>query len=53
MHIPRVEDWPVMPVVRAGFQLQAEGFFNENPSTHLKKPPQAKDTSCDHLKSKL
>jgi len=31
-HIPRVEDWPVMPVERAGFRLKPVGFFNQNPS---------------------
>lgn len=31
-HIPRPEDWPVMPVDRAGFSLQPLGFFGSNPS---------------------
>ena len=34
-HIPRPEDWPVMPVHRAGFQLQPIGFFNANPALDL------------------
>lgn len=31
-HVPRLEDWPVMPVVYAGFMLQPEGFFDRNPA---------------------
>jgi len=30
-HIPRPEDWPVMPVHRASFNLIPTGFFNQNP----------------------
>lgn len=30
-HIPRVEDWPVMPVERTGFQLKPSGFFSRSP----------------------
>ncbi|GAA1854198.1 primary-amine oxidase [Asanoa iriomotensis] len=31
-HFPRVEDWPVMPVDRAGFTLRPVGFFDRNPT---------------------
>jgi primary-amine oxidase len=31
-HIPRPEDWPVMPVERAGLALKPFGFFDANPS---------------------
>ena len=31
-HIPRPEDWPVMPVEYAGFTLVPVGFFDRNPS---------------------
>ncbi len=31
-HIPRPEDWPVMPVHRAGFKLVPSGFFDQNPT---------------------
>jgi primary-amine oxidase len=31
-HIPRPEDWPVMPIVRTGFTLVPLGFFSENPA---------------------
>jgi len=30
-HIPRTEDWPVMPVERAGFHLKPAGFFRRSP----------------------
>ncbi len=38
-HVPRPEDWPVMPVEYAGFTLIANGFFDANPS--LDVPPSA------------
>ena len=31
-HVPRPEDWPVMPVERVGFHLKPVGFFERNPS---------------------
>lgn len=31
-HPARLEDWPVMPVQYAGFQLQPFGFFDRNPA---------------------
>jgi primary-amine oxidase len=34
-HIPRAEDWPVMPVERAGFELKPVGFFARNPGLDL------------------
>ena len=34
-HIPRPEDWPVMPVEYCGFTLQPVGFFDRNPSINL------------------
>jgi primary-amine oxidase len=30
-HVPRPEEWPVMPVHRAGFKLVPAGFFARNP----------------------
>jgi primary-amine oxidase len=36
-HVVRPEDWPVMPVVRIGFALKADGFFDRNPA--LDVPP--------------
>jgi uncharacterized protein (TIGR03067 family) len=37
-HIPRVEDWPVMPVHRAGFTLVPDGFFSRNPALDVPLP---------------
>jgi primary-amine oxidase len=36
-HVPRPEDWPVMPVEYCGFQLIPVGFFDANPA--LDVPP--------------
>jgi primary-amine oxidase len=38
-HIPRPEDWPVMPVEYAGFSLVPFGFFDRNPTLDLPPPP--------------
>ena len=34
-HIPRPEDWPVMPTHRVGFKLMPRGFFHRNPAINL------------------
>ncbi|MBL8206966.1 MAG: primary-amine oxidase [Blastocatellia bacterium] len=36
-HIPRPEDWPVMPVHKAGFKLMPAGFFARNPAMDMPK----------------
>jgi primary-amine oxidase len=36
-HIPRLEDFPVMPVNCLGFKLKPNGFFSQNPSNDV--PP--------------
>ncbi len=38
MHVPRPEDWPVMPVCSIGFQLKPDGFFARNPAMDLPPP---------------
>ncbi|RKR74433.1 primary-amine oxidase [Frondihabitans australicus] len=45
-HIVRPEDWPVMPVVRAGFHLKPVGFFDGNPMLDL--PPEPMGDHCAH-----
>jgi primary-amine oxidase len=34
-HVPRPEDWPVMPVEYTGFHLIPVGFFDQNPTLDL------------------
>jgi len=34
-HVPRPEDWPVMPVEYCGFHLIPVGFFDKNPTLDL------------------
>jgi primary-amine oxidase len=38
-HIPRPEDWPVMPVDVVSFALKPAGFFDRNPALDLPPPP--------------
>jgi primary-amine oxidase len=48
-HLPRPEDYPVMPTAYLGFLLKPHGFFTENPANDV--PPSAKKAakgSCCH-----
>jgi primary-amine oxidase len=47
-HIPRPEDYPVMPTAYIGFTLKPAGFFSANPANDV--PPSAKNAagSCCH-----
>jgi primary-amine oxidase len=38
-HVPRPEDWPVMPTVWHSFEIRPVGFFSRNPSIDLPKVP--------------
>jgi len=31
-HVPRTEDWPIMPVHSTGFRIVPAGFFSQNPA---------------------
>jgi primary-amine oxidase len=42
-HVPRPEDWPVMPVESTGFSLVASGFFDRNPALDI---PPSSATDC-------
>lgn len=44
-HIPRPEDWPVMPVDYSGFMVRPYGFCDRNPALDL---PSAAHDGCDH-----
>lgn len=43
-HVPRPEDYPVMPAAYLGFMLKPQGFFKHNPANDL--PPDAPKKSC-------
>jgi len=43
-HIPRAEDYPVMPTAYIGFTLKPNGFFTMNPANDV--PPSQKKESC-------
>jgi primary-amine oxidase len=45
-HIPRPEDYPVMPTAYSGFLLKPVGFFDANPAMDV--PPSTKHEAC-HL----
>ncbi|HVB25435.1 MAG TPA: primary-amine oxidase [Ktedonobacteraceae bacterium] len=45
-HIPRPEDWPVMPVRTVGFHLQPVGFFDRNPALDVPPPTAQHEKSC-------
>ncbi len=47
-HLPRPEDWPVMPVHALGFMLEPFGFFDENPALDVAPPEHAHDAHCHH-----
>ncbi|HEV3471383.1 MAG TPA: primary-amine oxidase [Pyrinomonadaceae bacterium] len=36
-HVPRPEEWPVMPVTHVGFKLAPGGFFARNPALDVPK----------------
>jgi len=42
-HVPRVEDFPVMPCEVTGFTLKPDGFFGGNPAINL--PPSKNEAS--------
>jgi primary-amine oxidase len=44
-HVPRPEDWPVMPVAMLGFQFRPDGFFERSPAMDVPPPP-PKDHCC-------
>ncbi|MGW0037735.1 primary-amine oxidase [Gordonia sp. NPDC003376] len=47
-HVPRPEDWPVMPVDHTGFTLSPNGFFDRNPVLDL---PAGAGDHCHHSPS--
>ena len=47
-HLPRPEDWPVMPVEYCGVHLIPVGFFDQNPTINL--PPSCSSNSKSNKK---
>ena len=41
-HVPRPEDWPVMPAACIGFHLKPDGFFVGNPALDIPAPSLSK-----------
>jgi primary-amine oxidase len=50
-HLPRTEDWPVMPVEYLGFSLKPDGFFDQNPALDVPLP--LSHHACEVHKSSL
>jgi primary-amine oxidase len=46
-HVPRPEDWPVMPVSTVSFSLKPLGFFDRNPALDVPPPAPKHDACCD------
>ena len=45
-HVPRPEDWPVMPVASARFRLMPIGFFDRNPALDVPPPEPRRGRAC-------
>jgi primary-amine oxidase len=45
-HVPRPEDWPVMPTYHCGFKLLPVGFFDANPALDV-PPSKGHDEGCE------
>jgi primary-amine oxidase len=43
-HLPRPEEWPVMPVAHTSFMLKPVGFFDQSPAMDV--PPPVPRKSC-------
>jgi primary-amine oxidase len=46
-HLPRPEDWPVMPMAYTRFMLMPSGFFAQNPALDV-PPPTPQHSSNGH-----
>lgn len=46
-HVPRPEDWPVMPTYYAGFKLMPVGFFDANPAIDVPPSMASHGESCE------
>jgi primary-amine oxidase len=50
-HIPRPEEWPVMPVSSVGFSLKPLGFFERNPALDVPPPMSGHCHDCASTES--
>ena len=48
-HVPRPEDWPVMPVESCGFLLTPAGFFDRNPALDVPAPAHCHPSGEDRV----
>ena len=46
-HVPRPEDWPVMPCDYTGFSLKPSGFFDRNPALDVPPSPRCHPATED------
>ena len=46
-HVPRPEDWPVMPVEHVGFSLKPVNFFDRNPALDLPRSSPGAECSVE------
>jgi len=46
-HVPRPEDWPVMPASYIGFMLKPVGFFDRNPALDLPASENHHQSCCE------
>ncbi len=47
-HIPRPEDWPVMPASYISFMLKPVGFFDRNPALDVPASEMNQHSHCEH-----
>ena len=52
-HVPRLEDWPVMPTEYAGFELKPSGFFDRSPVINTTVKPSSSLSSAAPPRAKL
>jgi hypothetical protein len=45
-HLPRPEDWPIMPCDYVGFTLKPVGFFDRNPALDVPPPQDHQNAHC-------
>jgi primary-amine oxidase len=45
-HVPRIEDWPIMPVDTVSFWLKPVGFFDHNPALDVAPTRASGHTTC-------